>query len=36
MSGVFTVNSVSLPVLGFELRTLDGGSLVGSLCNGRL
>lgn len=36
MSGVFTVNSVSLPVLGFKLRTLDNGSLVGNLCNGRV
>lgn len=36
MSGFFTVNSVSLPILGFELRTLDDGSLVGNLCNGRV
>lgn len=36
MSGVFTVNSISLPVLGFELRTLDSGSFVGNLCNGKV
>lgn len=36
MSGVFTVNSISLPVLGFELRTLDKDSLIGSLWNGRV
>lgn len=30
MSGVFTVNSISLPVLGFELRTLDEGRHINS------
>mgnify|MGYP006934518771 CR=1 FL=1 len=36
MSEVFTVNSVQLPILGFELRTLDDGCLVGNICNGRV